>query len=101
MNSLFSNCFGHEVKVQLIRESKPTREYQIRKPNDAYDLVKGELMSLDREAFWVIALDRRNLVLGLNMVSIGTVSASLVHPREVFKSVILMNASSMFPPVRI
>jgi DNA repair protein RadC len=93
MNSLFKNCFGHEVKIQLIRESKPLRKYQITKPYDAYELVREELETLDREAFMVLALNTKNTVLGLNIVSMGTISSSIVHPREVFKSAILLNAS--------
>jgi DNA repair protein RadC len=93
MNSLFDNCFGHEVKIQLVREAKPTREYQITKPKDAYKLVREKLEVLDREAFLVIALNTKNKVLGLNIVSIGTVNSSAVHPREVFKPVILLNAT--------
>ena len=43
----------------------------------------------------VVLLDARHKVIGLNTVSIGTVSASLVHPREVFKPAILANASAV------
>jgi len=43
----------------------------------------------------VLALDARNRPIGANTVSIGSVSASLVHPREVFKFAILANASSL------
>ena len=95
MRKLFDNSFGHEVKVQLVRETKPVREYQISKPHDAYELVREELETLDREVFLVLSLNTKNNVLGLNMVSMGTVSSSLVHPREVFKSAILLNATGI------
>jgi len=36
------------------------------------------------EEFWVIALDSRNISVGMYRVSIGTLSTTLVHPREVF-----------------
>ncbi len=93
MKGLFSNLFGHEVKVQLVRETEPAKEYQIMAPVDVYKLVKEELEIIDRELFLVISLNTKNKVLGLNMVSMGTVNTSLVHPREVFKSAILLNAS--------
>ena len=93
MRKHFSNYFGHEVKIQLVRESKPVKEYQIRNSRDVYELVKPELETLDREVFLVISLNTKNKVLGLNMVSMGSVSSSPVHPREVFKSAILLNAS--------
>ena len=93
MKKHFSNYFGHEVKIQLVRESTPVKECQIRNSRDVYELVRSELETLDREVFLVISLDTKNKVLGLNMVSMGSVSSSPVHPREVFKSAILLNAS--------
>lgn len=95
MSDLFKNYFGHEVKIQLIREAKPIKECRIRTPNDVYELAKDELANLDREVFLVISLNTRNKVLGVNTVSVGSLNANLVHPREVFKSAILLNASSI------
>lgn len=92
---LFSNYFGNEVKIQLVRESKPVKEYSIKTPDDAYELVKDELATLDREAFLVISLSTKNKVLGVNMVSIGSLNANVVHPRDVFKLAILQNASNI------
>jgi hypothetical protein len=57
MGNLFKNCFGHEVKIQLVRETAPVKEYQITKPYDVYVLVKEELETLDREVFLVITLN--------------------------------------------
>ena len=53
------------------------------------------LTRLDREAFVSILLDLKNRVLGVHVVSVGSLSASLVHPREVFKAAILTNAASL------
>jgi len=39
---------------------------------------------LDREAFFVVLLDQKNFVLSIELISLGTLTASLVHPREVF-----------------
>ena len=93
MKKTIKSYFGHEVKIQLVRESKPVKECQIKNSRDVYELVRPELETLDREVFLVISLDTKNRVLGLNMVSMGSVSSSPVHPREVFKSAILLNAS--------
>jgi DNA repair protein RadC len=46
----------------------------------------------DREHFVCVFVNANNGVLGVETVSVGTVTASLVHPREVFKSAILLNA---------
>jgi len=50
---------------------------------------------LDREAFLVLHLDQKNRTTGLEVVSIGSLGATLVHPREVFKSAILSNAAAI------
>ena len=43
----------------------------------------------------IICLNTRNRVICINTVSIGSLNASLVHPREVFKPAILANAASI------
>ena len=50
------------------------------------------MRDLSEEHFYVLMLDARNQPIGLNLVSKGTLTASLVHPREVFKAAILANA---------
>jgi len=47
---------------------------------------------IDREALWVLHLNTRNQVIEKELVSLGTVNASLVQPREVFKRAILNSA---------
>ena len=49
---------------------------------------------LDREHFVVCGLDAKHRMIGINVVSIGSLSLSIVHPREVFKALILMNAAA-------
>ncbi|NDV61092.1 DNA repair protein RadC [Puniceicoccales bacterium CK1056] len=46
------------------------------------------------ESFWVVCLNRKNKPLARSMVTKGTATASLVHPREVFRPVILTGASA-------
>ena len=48
-----------------------------------------------QESFWVILLDRKNNAIGRVMVSLGTLTASLVHPRDVFKPAILASAAAI------
>jgi len=92
---LFKNYFGCEVKIQLVREDNPVKEYLIKNSKDVYELVKDELKKADREIFLAISLNTRNKVLGINTVSVGSLNASLVHPREVFKPAILQNATGL------
>jgi len=49
---------------------------------------------LDREQFLVCGLDAQHAIIGINIVSIGSLTLAIVHPREVFKPLILMNAAA-------
>lgn len=51
------------------------------------------LADRDREEFWLVALDQRNRIIGTHQVSVGSLSASLVCPREVLKPLILSSAA--------
>jgi DNA repair protein RadC len=48
-----------------------------------------------KEHFWSVHLSAKNRILCLDLVSVGSLSAAVVHPREVFKSALLSSASSM------
>jgi len=48
-----------------------------------------------QESFWVILLDRKNNAIGRVMITLGTLTSSLVHPREVFKPAILASAAAI------
>lgn len=48
-----------------------------------------------QESFWVILLDRKNHALGRVRITLGTATAALAHPREVFRPAILANASAI------
>jgi len=49
----------------------------------------------DRENFCVVLLNAKNIMIGLNIVSIGDLNSATVHPREVLKPAILSNSSAM------
>jgi DNA repair protein RadC len=64
-------------------------------PRDVYELITEYLQGTDREHFIALFLDSQSKVIGINTVSIGTLTESLVHAREVFKGAILANAASI------
>ncbi len=66
----------------------------IREPQDAYTLTK-DLQAAKKEHFVVLYLDARNKVLKKETISIGTLTASLVHPREVFQPAVGLSAASV------
>ena len=49
----------------------------------------------DREVFFVMCLNTKNHVVAVHRCHVGSLNASIVHPREVFKSAILNNAASI------
>ena len=64
-------------------------------PDQVYARYGPLMEDLDREVFRVALLDAQNGLLRDVVVSEGTLSASLVHPREVFKPAILESAASV------
>jgi len=68
---------------------------QVRQAEDVARLMAPLAAALDREHFWTILLNGKNAVVGLNLVAIGSLTAALVHPREVFKAAIVGNAAAI------
>lgn len=84
------------VSLKLVKESSILyKKRQIKSPEDASNLLKQFLVEADREYFIVICLDTKNQPTAINICHIGSLNASIVHPREVFKPVILSNAASI------
>ncbi len=52
----------------------------------------ADLASLETEAFLCFHLDARNVIKALQVVSIGSMTSSLAHPREVFRGAVLNGA---------
>lgn len=67
----------------------------IQTPVEAANLLMGEMSYLDREHFKVINLNTKNQVMVIEEVSVGSLNASLVHPREVFKLPIKRSAARL------
>jgi DNA repair protein RadC len=81
-------------QVSLVREGSlkvPSRRFSNSK--DIFEFANKLFMTSDREHFYVISLDAKNKMIGLNLVSIGSQSSAIVHPREVFKMLVIQSAS--------
>ena len=68
---------------------------QISSPQNVDDLLRPRMAHLDRETFVVLLLDTKNRVLASPTISVGTLSSSLVHPREVFKPAVRVSAANV------
>jgi DNA repair protein RadC len=67
----------------------------IRGPDDVVAVVGRKLRREQREHFVVLLLNARHEVMTLETVSVGSLNASIVHPREVFKPAVLASAASL------
>jgi len=103
---------GSQGILKMIRQPKPSNEYAVPRyrvtlvrdnravpPSSplttsvaAADILRPLFAGLDREQFLVCGLDAKHAIIGVNIVSIGSMTLAIVHPREVFKPLILMNA---------
>lgn len=81
----------------VVREgSVPTTwDRTLQGPAQAASFLTPLVAEMDREVFVVLMLDTRLRTIGVNVVSVGSLNAALVHPREVFKPAILCNAASI------
>ena len=82
-------------RVTLVREGRATAPASPLLTSVAVsDVLRPLFAGLDREQFLVCGLDAKNCIIGVNVVSIGSLTLAIVHPREVFKPLILMNAAA-------
>jgi len=64
-------------------------------PEDVVDLCASRFRGLDREHFWCLSLNTKNRLLRLSEVSVGSLNASIVHPRELYKDAVKVSAASV------
>ena len=82
-------------RVTLVRENRALPHSSPLTTSLAAAAVLRPLVAgLDREHFLVCGLDAKQVIIGVNLVSVGSLTLALVHPREVFKPLILMNAAA-------
>jgi RadC-like JAB domain len=82
-------------RVTLVCETAGTESPElVQDSRTALSLFRPCFEDLDREHFVVCGLDAKHRVIGINVVSVGTLTLSIVHPREVFKPLIVMNAAA-------
>jgi DNA repair protein RadC len=62
---------------------------------DAFEIVKGNLMDLHHEEFWIILINRANKVIGKQQISSGGVAGTVADPKLIFKQAIENLASGI------
>ena len=85
-------CFELGKRQDLEPELK---NYDIKNPQSVVKAIRASIKDKAKEHFKLILLDTRNKIIGISTISIGTLNASLVHPREIFKEAIIHNSASV------
>ncbi len=67
----------------------------IKSAKDVARLMGPEMQALDREHFKILILNTKNQVIQIHTVSVGSLNASVVHPRECFRPAIAAQANSI------
>ena len=85
-------------KLKMVKEDSELYEVPvINSPTEVYQAAK-QLLALHEEPeehFCILCLNTKNKIVGVHTISIGSLNASIVHPREVFKAAMLNNANSI------
>jgi DNA repair protein RadC len=76
---------------KLSLEAVPT----IRSPQDVSRMVMEDMRFLQQEHFVCIFLNTKNGVIGRETLSVGSLNATIVHPRELYRAAIKRSAASI------
>lgn len=85
------------VRLVTVEQAKPVAAESevVRTPAYAAEYVRTLIGKKDREHFVALHLDAKHRVVSSEVVSVGTLSSSIVHPREVYKAAFLANAAGI------
>jgi len=86
------------IKIKVLQLREEFKEYDVRplvsSPIKVYELLKPMFLS-DKESFLMLSLNTKNGVTAIRTISIGSLNANIVHPREVFKAALFDSAVSI------
>lgn len=78
-----------------IKRVSPYDNVRVTSPDIVANIVIEDMRHLSKEHFDIAILDTKNQIISIENISIGTLNASIVHPRDVFKAAIKKNANSV------
>jgi DNA repair protein RadC len=80
--------------IAMLPLAQPATGPKIERPEQVVEYCK-DLADLGQESFQVLTLTQKNQVIGRHMVSLGSLTGSLVHPREVYRPALLDNSAAV------
>jgi DNA repair protein RadC len=86
--------------MKISKDSKKWTKAKISDPSIAANIMFSILavesdIDRDKEHFWLISLTAANTIKAINLITLGILNSSLVHPREVFRQAIANSANSI------
>jgi len=84
-----------ELARRIANTSNSSRPHAIETAETATDLVRPSLVDKKKEHFVALLLDNRHRLIRLQRIAVGSLSASVVHPRELFKEAIAASAAAV------
>jgi len=84
----------------VIIKVKGENKKSIHNPQELFEILQKVLLAenridQDKEHFWSIGVDTRNRIKYIELVSLGTLNSSLVHPREMFRLAVIKGVASV------
>ena len=97
------NGIGQAKAMQLLAVSEIGKRIRLKKKKqdkidsakDVFNLFEERLKSEKQEYFFTVLLNTKNYVINIQKISMGILDASIIHPREIFKSAIRNSASKI------
>lgn len=81
--------------AKRLMQKEARRVDVVHDPEDVYHFSMPHFSQENKEHFAVMLLNTKNHIIGIKDVSIGSLTASIVHPREVFEAAILHHAAAI------
>jgi len=80
---------------RAVDQARRPERVALRSARGVFELLRPRLLGLEQETFWSLLLDGKQRLRRLVPVTMGTLTASLVHPREVFRSAVREAAAAL------
>src|SRR5690625_219707 len=78
-----------------VNQYQPEERYTVKSPEDGADFVMEEMRSLKQEHLVALFLNTKNQIIHRQTIFIGSLNASIVHPREIFREAVKRSAASI------
>lgn len=86
--------FEASISFSVVREDP--EPYRTDRPAKVVQYMQGAFDTHpEQESFWVILLNRKNFPKGRTMISLGTATSTVAHPREIFRAAVLASATGI------